>query len=68
MLKEGRTNKVGNTHYKIGEASNPGPESNSIRKQSKLGEFHHRHTKKDDRDMWCKEKGFTIENIAGDGN
>eukprot|EP00972_Heterocapsa_arctica_P002565 375623-Heterocapsa_arctica.AAC.1 len=33
MQKEGRNNKVGKTLYRIGEASNPGPDSNSIRKQ-----------------------------------
>eukprot|EP00972_Heterocapsa_arctica_P081716 12044422-Heterocapsa_arctica.AAC.1 len=33
MQKEGRTNKLGKTLYMIGEASNPGPDSNSIRKQ-----------------------------------
>eukprot|EP00972_Heterocapsa_arctica_P026726 3934192-Heterocapsa_arctica.AAC.1 len=30
--------------------------------------FHQQHTKKDDKDVWCKEKGYNIENIAGDGN
>eukprot|EP00972_Heterocapsa_arctica_P021387 3148844-Heterocapsa_arctica.AAC.1 len=30
--------------------------------------FQQHHTKKDDKDMWCNEKGYTIENIAGYGN
>eukprot|EP00972_Heterocapsa_arctica_P111719 16427715-Heterocapsa_arctica.AAC.1 len=59
--------KYGHILYRIGEASNPGPGTNS--KQSKLGDYFHQHlTKKDDKDMWCEEKGYTIENIAGDGN
>eukprot|EP00972_Heterocapsa_arctica_P039138 5764346-Heterocapsa_arctica.AAC.1 len=38
-------------------------------KQRKLGDFSIIIThKKDDEDMWYKEKGYTIENIAGDGN
>eukprot|EP00972_Heterocapsa_arctica_P072812 10750898-Heterocapsa_arctica.AAC.1 len=53
----------------IGEATNPGPSQQNQGKQSKLGEYlHQHHTKNDDKDMWCREKGFTIENIAGDGN
>eukprot|EP00972_Heterocapsa_arctica_P024637 3633951-Heterocapsa_arctica.AAC.1 len=56
--------------YIIGEASNPGPSHKGcLSKQRKLGDFfHHHHTNKDDKDMWCKEKGYTIENIARDGN
>eukprot|EP00972_Heterocapsa_arctica_P061082 9006025-Heterocapsa_arctica.AAC.1 len=66
--KEVRKNKIGTMIYSIGEASNPGPELYNG-KQSKLGDdFHHRRTKKDDKDMWCKEKGFSIGNVAGDGN
>eukprot|EP00972_Heterocapsa_arctica_P097895 14443416-Heterocapsa_arctica.AAC.1 len=58
---------MGVSFYSIGEASNPGPGIHS--KQSKLGDyFHQHHTKKDDKYMWCKEKGYTIENIAGNGN
>eukprot|EP00972_Heterocapsa_arctica_P055069 8122081-Heterocapsa_arctica.AAC.1 len=57
----------GSILYRIGEASNPGPGTHT--KHIKLGDFFHpHHTKKDDKDMWCKEKGYTIENIAGDGN
>ncbi len=65
-----RKNKLRKTHYRIGEASNPGPETPiNASKQTKLGNcFHHIHTQKDDKDMWCKEKGYSIENIAGDGN
>eukprot|EP00972_Heterocapsa_arctica_P077206 11387938-Heterocapsa_arctica.AAC.1 len=57
-------------HYRIGEAANPGPSGKySHSKRRKLGDFFHQHhTKKDDEDMWCEEKGYTIENIAGDGN
>eukprot|EP00972_Heterocapsa_arctica_P004146 615577-Heterocapsa_arctica.AAC.2 len=67
MEKEFQT-KLRKTHYRIGEASNPGP-GISKGKQSKIGEFfHHKHIEKDDKDMWCKEKGLYIENIAGDGN
>eukprot|EP00972_Heterocapsa_arctica_P039023 5746975-Heterocapsa_arctica.AAC.1 len=56
--------------YNIGEASNPGPSHKGcLSKQRKLGDFFHQHrAKKDDKDMWCKEKGYTIENLAGDGN
>eukprot|EP00972_Heterocapsa_arctica_P034113 5021134-Heterocapsa_arctica.AAC.1 len=64
----GRKNTVGRVLYRIGGATNPGPSQNQG-KQSKLGDYFHRHhIKKDDRDMWCKEKGYTIEDIAGDGN
>eukprot|EP00972_Heterocapsa_arctica_P094831 13985321-Heterocapsa_arctica.AAC.1 len=56
--------------YRIGEVANPGPSGkDNHSKHRKLGDFFHQHhTKKDDKDMWCKEKGYTIENIAGDGN
>ncbi len=62
--------KIRTTHYRIGEASNPGPgKTNSACKQTKIGDYYnHIHTQKDDKDMWCKEKGYSIENIAGDGN
>eukprot|EP00972_Heterocapsa_arctica_P019436 2867692-Heterocapsa_arctica.AAC.1 len=61
--------KCGHILYRIGEASNPGPSRKGCHnKQSRLGDFFHQHhTTKDDKDMWCKEKGYTIENIAGDG-
>eukprot|EP00972_Heterocapsa_arctica_P055623 8204270-Heterocapsa_arctica.AAC.1 len=61
-------NKLRKTHYRTGEASNPGPDGNMV-KQSNIGDFfHHKHMENDDKDMWCKEKGFYVENIAGDGN
>eukprot|EP00972_Heterocapsa_arctica_P111990 16429253-Heterocapsa_arctica.AAC.1 len=66
--KDTQIRKYIHPHYRIGEAANPGP-GNQSSKQSKLGDyFHQHHTKKDDKDMWCKDKGYTIENIAGDGN
>eukprot|EP00972_Heterocapsa_arctica_P058509 8631659-Heterocapsa_arctica.AAC.1 len=57
-------------HYIIGEAANPGPSGkDSHSKQRKLCYFfHQQHKKKDAKDMWCKEKGYNIENIAGYGN
>eukprot|EP00972_Heterocapsa_arctica_P072528 10709727-Heterocapsa_arctica.AAC.1 len=63
--------KYRQTHYRIGEAANPGPSGkDSHSKQRKLEDlFHQKHTrKKNDKDMWYKEKGIKIENIAGDGN
>eukprot|EP00972_Heterocapsa_arctica_P003508 522187-Heterocapsa_arctica.AAC.1 len=44
--------------YRIGEASNPGPSHKGCHsKHKKLVDFFHQHhTKKDDKDMWCKEK------------
>eukprot|EP00972_Heterocapsa_arctica_P083250 12265784-Heterocapsa_arctica.AAC.1 len=56
--------------HRIGEASNPGPSQNGCHsKQRRLGNFpHQHHNKKDDKDMWCKEKGYNFENFAGDGN
>ena len=43
--------------------------TNNLGKQTKIGDYYnHTHTQKDDKDMWCKEKGYSIENIAGDGN
>eukprot|EP00972_Heterocapsa_arctica_P063844 9419707-Heterocapsa_arctica.AAC.1 len=54
--------------YRIGEAPNPGPSHKGHNKQSKFRDFFHQHhTKKDEKYMRCKEKGYTIENIAGDG-
>eukprot|EP00972_Heterocapsa_arctica_P090904 13411301-Heterocapsa_arctica.AAC.1 len=68
--KGANTMTFGHILYRIGEASNPGPSHKGCHsKQSRLSDFFHQHhTKKDDKDMWCKEKGHTIENIAGDGN
>eukprot|EP00972_Heterocapsa_arctica_P034675 5105602-Heterocapsa_arctica.AAC.1 len=65
-----KTMHFGYILYRIGEASNPGPSHKDCHsKQSRLGDFFHQHhTKEDDKEMWCKEKGYTIENIAGDGN
>eukprot|EP00972_Heterocapsa_arctica_P112171 16430335-Heterocapsa_arctica.AAC.1 len=62
--------KFKHTLYRIGEASNPGPSHTGCHsKQRKLVDlFHQHHTKKDGKDMWRKEEGYTIENIAGDGN
>eukprot|EP00972_Heterocapsa_arctica_P092812 13688643-Heterocapsa_arctica.AAC.1 len=44
--------------FRIGESSNPGPSHKGCHsKQRKLGTFFHQHhTKKDDKDMWYKEK------------
>eukprot|EP00972_Heterocapsa_arctica_P107719 15865414-Heterocapsa_arctica.AAC.1 len=50
---------------RIGEASNPGPSNKGCHsKQRRLGDFFQQHhTKKDDKDMWCEEKGYTIETL-----
>eukprot|EP00972_Heterocapsa_arctica_P094371 13916966-Heterocapsa_arctica.AAC.1 len=67
--KASRKRKCEHILYRIREASNPGPSHKGHNQQSKLRDFfHQQHTKKDDKDMRCKEKGYTIENIAGDGN
>eukprot|EP00972_Heterocapsa_arctica_P088402 13034628-Heterocapsa_arctica.AAC.1 len=77
MLRKGRTMKIAKIkkhvihNYMIGEASNPGPtgSDNKQSKHMKLGEyFHQKHTMKDDKAELCKAKGYSIENIAGDGN
>eukprot|EP00972_Heterocapsa_arctica_P107700 15863325-Heterocapsa_arctica.AAC.2 len=55
---------------RIGEASNPGPvHQNKQASQRKLGNFfvkNQRHI--DTKSEWCKDKGFRIHNIKGDGN
>eukprot|EP00972_Heterocapsa_arctica_P037190 5477001-Heterocapsa_arctica.AAC.1 len=65
-----RCNEIDDYIYLHREASNPGPSHKGCHsKQKRLGDFFHQHhIKKDDKDMWCKEKGYTIENIAGDEN
>eukprot|EP00972_Heterocapsa_arctica_P012952 1903252-Heterocapsa_arctica.AAC.1 len=55
---------------RIGEAGNPGPGINNKQTyQKKLGYFFNTmHIIKDDKAEWCKEQGYTIEGIKGDGN
>ncbi len=46
-----------NINYRIGEASNPGPDF--TKKQTKISDFiHYKHVEKDDKGIWCEEKGI----------
>ena len=67
VLEKEFSHHIRGLHYRIGEASNPGPKEHQ--KQKKISDYiNYNQAEKDAKSIWCEEKGYRIENIAGDGN